>query len=109
MSRQDAENFEPQRIELLGKLAQRLGFTQAILFAHAQECGTVITTWGLDAERSAQAEPVAWRYWKEKFACWEYSDVPLEFPAVPAGTKMEPLYLGPNVRANRANDGATGA
>ena len=41
-------------------------------------------------------KPVAWRYWKDKFGCWEYSDVPLEFPAVPAGTKMEPLYLGPN-------------
>ena len=40
--------------------------------------------------------PVAWRYWKDKFGCWEYSDVPLEFPAVPAGTKMEALYLGPN-------------
>jgi hypothetical protein len=39
--------------------------------------------------------PVAWRYWKDKFACWEYSDVPLEFPAVPAGTKMEPLYAAP--------------
>ena len=36
--------------------------------------------------------PQAWRYWKDKFACWEYSDVPLKFPAVPAGTKMEPLY-----------------
>jgi hypothetical protein len=46
-------------------------------------------------------QPVAWRYWKEKFACWEYSDVPLEFPAVPAGTKMEPLYLGPNDSLSR--------
>lgn len=55
MSRQDLDNFAPQRIELLGELAQRLDFTQAILFAHAQECGTVITTWGTDAERSAQA------------------------------------------------------
>lgn len=55
MSRQDSENLATQRIELLGELAQRLGFTQAILFAHAQECGTVITTWGTDAERSAQA------------------------------------------------------
>ena len=42
-----------------------------------------------------QAEPVAYRYWKDKFACWEYSDVPLEFPAVPAGVEMEPLYTTP--------------
>jgi hypothetical protein len=40
-------------------------------------------------------QPVAYRYWKDKFACWEYSDKPLEFPAVPAGTAMEPLYLNP--------------
>jgi hypothetical protein len=40
-----------------------------------------------------EAKPVAYRYWKDKFACWEYSDTPLEFPAVPAGTVMEPLYL----------------
>ena len=39
--------------------------------------------------------PVAYRYWKDKFACWEYSDVPLEFPAVPAGTEMEPLFTTP--------------
>lgn len=56
------------------------------------------------ADLVAQAEqtraPVAWRYWKDKFGCWEYSDVPLEFPEVPAGTKMEALYLGHNVRAN---------
>jgi hypothetical protein len=36
-------------------------------------------------------EPVAWRYWKDKFGCWEYSDTKLEFPAVPAGTTMHPL------------------
>ena len=36
--------------------------------------------------------PQAWRYWKDKFACWEYSDTKLEFPAVPAGTEMHPLY-----------------
>lgn len=38
-------------------------------------------------------KPVAWRYWKDKFACWEYSDTRLESPAVPAGTKMVPLFL----------------
>ena len=42
---------------------------------------------------SKEVEPAAWRYWKDKFGCWEYSDVLLKFPAVPAGTKMEPLYL----------------
>lgn len=36
---------------------------------------------------------VAWRYWKDKFGCWEYSDTPIEFPAVPAGTKLEALLL----------------
>jgi len=55
MSRQDVDSFAPQRIARLGAFAQSLGFTQAILFGHAQECGTVITTWGIDAERSAQA------------------------------------------------------
>ncbi len=45
------------------------------------------------ALRSQEArQPVAWRYWKDKFACWEYSDVKLEFPAVPADTQMHPLY-----------------
>jgi hypothetical protein len=55
MSRHDVESFAPQRIELLREHAEKLGFTQAIMFGHAQECGTVITTWGIDAERSAQA------------------------------------------------------
>lgn len=58
------------------------------------------------AELTARVEqmrtPVAWRYWKDKFGCWGYSDVPLEFPAVPAGTKMEALYLGPNVKLTGA-------
>jgi hypothetical protein len=36
--------------------------------------------------------PQAWRYWKDKFGCWEYSDTELKFPAVPAGTKLHPLY-----------------
>ncbi len=44
------------------------------------------------------AEPVAWRYWKDKFACWEYSDMRVEFPAVPAGTEMHPLYTAPPAR-----------
>lgn len=55
MSRQDVENFAPHRIEMVGELAQKLGFTQVIVFGHAQECGTVITTWGDTAEHSAQA------------------------------------------------------
>lgn len=42
--------------------------------------------------REAPASPVAYRYWKDKFASWEYSDVALTFPAVPAGTQMEQLY-----------------
>lgn len=37
-------------------------------------------------------EPVAWRYWSTKWHSWEYSDAPPVFPAVPAGTKVEPLY-----------------
>jgi hypothetical protein len=36
--------------------------------------------------------PVAWRYWEDKFGCWEYSDCHLSFPSVPAGTRMIPLY-----------------
>lgn len=36
--------------------------------------------------------PVAWRYWKDKFACWEYTEQDLAFPAVPAGTVLHPLY-----------------
>ena len=55
MSRQDVENFAPRRIELLGEFAASMGFTQAILFAHCQETGTVVTTWGADAEWSARA------------------------------------------------------
>ena len=49
-------------------------------------------------------EPVAWRYWKDKFACWEYSDTRLEFPAVPAGTKMYPLYADPLQRKPLTED-----
>ena len=45
-----------------------------------------------------EPEPVAWRYWKDKFACWEYSDMRVEFPAVPAGTEMHPLYTAPPAR-----------
>lgn len=37
-------------------------------------------------------KPVAYRYWSNKFQCWEYSAICLEFPDVPAGTNMEPLY-----------------
>lgn len=55
MSRQDVENAAPIRIAALGEHAQQFGFTQAILFAYCQETGTVVTTWGIDAERSAQA------------------------------------------------------
>lgn len=55
MSRQDVENFGPSRIKMLGELAQKLGFTQAVLFSHCQETGTVVDTWGIDAERSARA------------------------------------------------------
>ncbi len=55
MSRQDVENAAQDRIDALGKMAEDLGFTQAILFAHSQETGTVVTTWGVDAVRSAQA------------------------------------------------------
>ena len=64
-------------------------------------CKTASKCMHLEDERM-RPKPVAWRYWKDKFACWEYSDVPLEFPAVPAGTKMEPLYLGPNARLSGA-------
>lgn len=73
---------------------------------YAQQFERAAVSLALDrADLTAQVEqtrtPVAWRYWKDKFGCWEYSDVPLEFPAVPAGTKMEPLYLGPNVADKR--------
>lgn len=63
-------------------------------------CKTASKCMHLEDER-LRPKPVAWRYWKDKFQCWEYSDVPLEFPAVPAGTKMEPLYLGPNAEVSR--------
>ena len=61
-----------------------------------KRCGDAVVA--LRAALAQQAEPVlqgpvAWRYWKQKWNCWEYSDTKLEFPAVPAGTKMEPLYL----------------
>lgn len=55
MSRQDVENAAPWRIDQLRQLAEKLGSEQAILFTYSQESGTVITTWGSDAERSAQA------------------------------------------------------
>lgn len=55
MSRHDIENAGPWRIGRLAELAEKLGATQAILFTHSQETGTVIDTWGEDAERSAQA------------------------------------------------------
>ncbi len=55
MSRQDIENAEVVRIDLARRMAESLGFTQIIVFGHAQECGTVITTWGIDAERSSYA------------------------------------------------------
>lgn len=55
MSRQDIEDAGPWRIGRLAELAEKLGATQAILFTHSQETGTVIDTWGVDAERSAQA------------------------------------------------------
>lgn len=55
MSRQDVENAAQVHIDALGKLAESFGFTQAILFAHSQETGTVVNTWGIDAIRSAQA------------------------------------------------------
>ena len=55
MSRQDIENAAPWRIEQLKQLAEKLQATQAILFTHSQESGTVVTTWGVDADRSAQA------------------------------------------------------
>lgn len=48
-------------------------------------------------EMAKGQEPVAWRYWKDKFGCWEYDEAKLEFPAVPAGTKMHPLYAAPVV------------
>jgi hypothetical protein len=77
--------------------------TITITRAHAEALASDVPHPGLDAALAAirsaldapapEAQPVAWRYWKDKFACGEYSDVPLEFPAVPAGTKMHPLGL----------------
>jgi adenine-specific DNA methylase len=55
MNKQNVKNFESQRISLAEEYARALGFTQVIIFGHSQECGTVVTTWGIDAERSAQA------------------------------------------------------
>lgn len=55
MSRQDIENAAPWRIEQLRQLAEKLQSEQAILFTYNQASGTVVTTWGSDAERSAQA------------------------------------------------------
>ena len=45
-------------------------------------------------------EPVAYRYWSTKWHCWEYSDTRLEFPAVPAGTEMKPLYVAALIKEN---------
>lgn len=55
MSRQDIENAAPWRIDQLRQLAETLQAEQAILFTYNQASGTVITTWGSTAERSAQA------------------------------------------------------
>ena len=35
----------------------------------------------------------AYRYYEDKFGCYEYSEVMLQFPEVPAGTVFEPLTL----------------
>lgn len=42
-----------------------------------------------------EQEPVAYRYWSSKWHQWEYTNVPLEFPAIQAGVEMEPLFTGP--------------
>ena len=55
MSRQDVENAGPWRIDQLRQLGEKLQAEQAILFTYNREHGTVIDTWGVDAERSAQA------------------------------------------------------
>lgn len=55
MSRQDIENSAAVRIKLAEGMARTLGFSQIIVFGHHPECGTVVTTWGDDAERAAQA------------------------------------------------------
>lgn len=47
--------MSPKRIDQLRQHAEKVGATQAILFTHSQDTGTVIDTWGVDAERSAQA------------------------------------------------------
>lgn len=47
------------------------------------------------ALQTPDPQPVAWRYWSTKWQGWEYADRPLQFPAVPAGTVMEPLYPEP--------------
>lgn len=68
MSRQDIENAAPVRIALAESMARTLGFKQLIVFGHSQESGTVITTWGEDAELSAQAAHGA-NYIKNLW-CW---------------------------------------
>ena len=55
MSLQDIEQGGPWRIEQLRQHAEKLGATQAILFTHSQEAGTIVDTWGDTAEHSAQA------------------------------------------------------
>lgn len=40
----------------------------------------------------AQAKPVAWRYWKDKFNCYSYSE---EKPDVQERYELEPLYASP--------------
>lgn len=37
------------------------------------------------------AQPVAYRYWKDKFLSWSYADAPLD-PEVAKGRQYEPLY-----------------
>lgn len=55
MNHQDNEDAASIRITMAGVMARELGFTQLIVFGHSEETGTVITTWGDTAERSAQA------------------------------------------------------
>lgn len=38
-------------------------------------------------------KPVAYRWWSSKWHDWQYTTEMLDFPNVPAGTVMEPLYL----------------
>lgn len=53
----------------------------------------------MDAKQ-AEAEPVAYRYWNSKWHDWEYTSQRLEFPEVPAGTEMMPLYTAPPAQAH---------